>query len=264
MESGERRIGGDGEITLQVDAAAGGRITSLRMRGHELLVPRTDDPLGWGSYPMAPFAGRLRDGQLLFGARRYDFARNMPPHAIHGTVFDRAWEWIGDDTLGIDLGSSWPWPGRAEQRFRVQGNELCMSLEIHAAERSFPASAGFHPWFRRDLGFGLPARLDFRPGFRYACDDGGIPTGALLAPGDGPWDDTFTGLAREPVIEWPGALRLELNSDHAHWVVYDQRPQALCVEPLTAPPNAVNGAAHLVEPYRPLRLEFRLRCAPSG
>jgi hypothetical protein len=31
------------------------------------------------------------------------------------------------------------------------------------------------------------------------------------------------------------------------------------VEPLTAPPNALNGAAHLVSPGNPLRIEMSLR-----
>jgi len=259
MGSEERVLRAGDEIELRVDAAAGARISSLRIRGEELLVTRTADPLAWGSYPMAPFAGRLRDGRFLYGAHRHSLPLNMPPHAIHGTVFTRPWEWIGDNMLETDLGADWPWPGRVEQRFRVEADCIAVSLAIHAADHPFPASAGFHPWFRRQLGRGAPLQLDVAPGYRYACDDTGIPTGELLPPGEGPWDDTFTGFSHNPAIEWPGVLRLELASEHAHWVIYDRPAHAVCVEPLTAPPNALNGAAHLVRPGHPLRLTMTLR-----
>ena len=264
MTTEERLVGGGGEVELRVDAAAGGRISSLKIRGEELLVTRESDPLRWGSYPMAPFAGRLRNGELLFGAHRYQLPRNMPPHAIHGTVFTKPWEWIADDMLEVEFGSEWPWPGRVEQRFRLEDGLIGVSLEVHAAERPFPASAGFHPWFRRQLGRGRALRLDVEPGFRYACDDTGIPTGELVEPEGRPWDDTFTGFKRDPVIEWPGALRIQLSSNHAHWVIYERPEHAVCVEPLTAPPNALNGAAHLVKPGDPLRIEMLLRWTYPG
>ncbi len=259
MSAEERCLLSGGDAELRVDAAEGGRISSLRIRGEELLVSRAADPLAWGCYPMAPFAGRLRNGEFLHGAHRYALPRNMPPHAIHGTVFTRPWEWVGEDALATDLAKDWPWPGRVEQRFRLEPDRLRVTLEIHASERAFPASAGFHPWFRRQLGQGGPVRLDVRPGYRYVCDETGIPTGELTDPGTGPWDDIFTGFEQNPALVWPGALRLELRSDHAHWVIYDRPLHAVCVEPLTAPPNALNGAAHLVSPGNPLRIEMELR-----
>lgn len=264
MSSEERVLAAGDEVELRVDAAAGGRISSLRIRGEELLVPRSVEPLAWGCYPMAPFAGRLRDGRFLFGAHRHQLPLNMPPHAIHGTVFTRPWEWIGDDMLETGLGADWPWPGRVEQRFLVTEDCVSVSLDVHAADHPFPASAGFHPWFRRQLGRGAPLQLDVSPGYRYARDDTGIPNGDLLPPGEGPWDDTFTGFTRNPAIEWPGVLRLEMASNHTHWVIYDRLAHAVCVEPLTAPPNALNGAAHLVSPGRPLRITMTLRWSDPG
>lgn len=258
MSTEERVLGAGSGAEMRVDAAAGGRISSLRICGEELLVSRSADPLAWGSYPMAPFAGRLRDGRFLYGAHRHQLPLNMPPHAIHGTVFTRPWQWIGNDALETELGEDWPWPGRVEQRFRVEPGLITVRMEIHAADHPFPANAGFHPWFRRQLGRGEPLRLEVEPGYRYACDDTGIPTGELVSPGSGPWDDTFTGFTRSPVIVWPGALRLELRSSHAHWVIYERPAHAVCVEPLTAPPNALNGAADLVRPGHPLCVEMQI------
>ena len=32
----------------------------------------------------------------------------MPPHAIHGVVYDRPWEVVGPDAIGIELDERWP------------------------------------------------------------------------------------------------------------------------------------------------------------
>ena len=50
---------GNADCRVRVDSAHGGRIASLRVYGEELLVGAGDDPLAWGSYPLAPWAGRL-------------------------------------------------------------------------------------------------------------------------------------------------------------------------------------------------------------
>ncbi len=53
---------------VTVDLVAGGRLASLTVDGDELLYfgdPGTG-PMGWGCYPMAPFAGRVRYGALGF------------------------------------------------------------------------------------------------------------------------------------------------------------------------------------------------------
>jgi len=42
------------------------------MDGAELLVTAAEDTLGWGLYPMVPFAGRVRDGVLMFRGLQYE------------------------------------------------------------------------------------------------------------------------------------------------------------------------------------------------
>ena len=43
-----------GDVAVAVDSARGGRVASLRVAGHELLVaePEVGDPKLWGCYPM--------------------------------------------------------------------------------------------------------------------------------------------------------------------------------------------------------------------
>ena len=239
-----------GDARLTVSPTQGGRMTSLVVGGQELLVTEGWGPIRWGCYPMAPFAGRIRDGRFTFGGRTVELPRNLPPHAIHGTVFERAWTAVGPDALTIDLGPDWPFPGRVDQRFalRVDGLEVTLTL---TADAPMPISLGWHPWFRRHLTGTAPIPLAASPGIELAFDarrmvvrgPDGLPTGAWTQPGPRPWDDCFTDLASPPRVTWPGVLSLELTSSAPFWVVYDEPVEGICVEPQTAIPDAVNLAA---------------------
>ena len=48
-------------------------------------------------------------------------------------------------------------------------------------------------------------------------------------------------LRRPPVLRWPGFLELTIESECPDWVVYTEPVDAMCVEPQTAPPDALNG-----------------------
>jgi aldose 1-epimerase len=259
-----------GPARVSIDPASGGRISSLRIDGLELLLPRSDDLLRWGSYPMAPWAGRVRNGRFVFDGKQYALPLGMPPHAIHGTTYTRAWQRVDDAgsasgreaTISIDLGPDWPWGGSAVQTFSLQEDHLALRLEVRSGGSPFPASVGWHPWFRREIGRGEAVELDFEPRAMYACDDAGIPTGQLVAPPPGPWDDCFTAVASAPVLRWPGALVLTLESSADHWVVYSQPEHAICVEPMTGPPDVLNSSPAIVTPGTPLvataRFSWRL------
>jgi aldose 1-epimerase len=248
------------DARVVIDAARGGRIAGLEVAGLALLVGPEDDPMRWGSYPMAPFAGRVRRGRFRTAGHEYSLATNLPPHAIHGTTFEGPWRRTGDAELESDLGPGWPFPGRARQRFALDADGLDLELSVHADEESaepFPASIGWHPWFRRRLERGGPAQLVFRAGAMYRRDDEGIPTGERVAPPPGPWDDCFTDLAAPPELTWPGALRLRIESDATCFVVYDEPEHALCVEPQSGPPDALNLEPRIVAPGIPLVLHAR-------
>ena len=79
-----------------------------------------------------------------------------------------------------------------------------------------------------------------------------------------PWDDAFTELAADPVLEWPGQLRLTVSSTCPWWVVYTMPEAALCVEPQSGPPDALNGTPEVVMPGTPLTHVMRWRWTPLG
>jgi aldose 1-epimerase len=253
-------------VEAVVDLQAGGRLSSFVVDGRELLVTEGVGPIAWGSFPMVPYAGRVRNGWFEFRGRRWELPTKLPPHAIHGTVLDRPWRVLDDRTIATELGPAWPFAGRAIQRFELAASRFTSRLELHADE-PMPASLGWHPWFRRHpqpTSTGPPSgpvpgavELELDAGAMFRRDDDGITTRELVVPPPpGPWDDCFTDLRRPPVLRWPGFLELTIESDCPTWVVYTAPTDALCVEPQTAPPDALNTGSTIVEPSRPLIAEM--------
>jgi aldose 1-epimerase len=246
-------------VGVIVDLVAGGRLASLVVDGRELLKTEGDGPITWGSFPMAPFAGRVRDASLTFAGDTHALRPTLPPHAIHGTVLGRRWRVVGEATIATDLGSDWPFAGYVIQRFELGSDHLTCRLELHA-EEPMPASIGWHPYFaRRPDGVAGALELDLDAGAMYVRDAAGIATDMRIEPPPGPWDDCFTDLRRPPVLRWPGFLELTIESDCPDWVVYTAPLDALCVEPQTAPPDAVNTDPTIVLPGRPLIAEMTWR-----
>lgn len=256
-----------GDVGLTLAPGDGGRIASFLIGEDELLVTSRDDPIGWGCYAMAPFAGRIGEGRFTFRGRAYQLERNLPPHAIHGTVLDRGWDVVECDderaVLAIELGPGWPFRGRVVHDVKLGTDRLEARLTLEADE-PMPASIGWHPWFRR-LVSGAPAELRFEADAMYVRGPDGLPTGELRPPRPGPWDDAFTGLRSGPHLDWPGVVGLEMSATTDVWVVYDERPDAICVEPQTAPPDFVALAERSVaepptaEPGRPLTASMTWR-----
>jgi aldose 1-epimerase len=261
----------DANAHCTVSPEDGGRIASLTVDGLALLVERptepTDpphpNPMAWGSYPMTPFAGRVRNGRFAFAGNEYQLALNHSPHAIHGTVFVQPWSVndVGDRyvTMTCPLGDHWPFGGVAHQHIELSANGLVCRLGVTADDLAMPAQVGWHPWFAKPAS----ARLAFAR--MYQRDGSGIPTGALVPPPDGPWDDCFVEPSGplELRYEHDGrSLTVTVDSDCDHWVVYDQPHHATCVEPQSGPPDGFNaldpGACTRLEPHATLERTMRL------
>jgi len=231
----------NGEIFLAIDVDQGARISSLRFREIECVLPFRGETLTWGWYAMAPWAGRIRNGKISDRAgTEFQLPTNLAaPHAIHGFTLTNSWQEIGAGRFAIDFPA--PYHGaRLEQRFELLDNALRWSLEYEAGELEIPAWLGFHPWFPRELDRGGAVEIDFHPGKMLERGPDQIPTGKLIAPTLGPWDDAFTEIRGVPRVFWEDALSIEVESDAPYWVVYNQDPDGVCVEPQSAPPDAAN------------------------
>jgi len=249
----------DGEVVAVVDPTIGGRLTSLTVRGEEVLatVPRdvldehvSGDPArdrDWyrGSFPLVPWAGTLEPGSFEFEGRTY--ALPVGSGNIHGLVAERSWDLVGvptrtSATLAVRIGprfpGGWPFDGLVQQSFHLDRSSLRMHLEVHCLDGRMPVIAGFHPWFRRSLGADRPATVNFSPGRRLIHQAGHhVPTTDL---GPRPWDDLFLDLAGSPSISWPGGPMLTLVSSAPIWVYYERMPEGFCIEPWTGPFNGLD------------------------
>ena len=249
------------DVTLSVHPDAGCRIGQIFVAGQPLLVDVTDvdHAMTWGSFPMAPWAGRIARGRFAFeGAEHqldinhHDGDGSERAHAIHGLVFDRAWvpdvHDVSDTSCTSSRGLNWEFGGLVTQAIELHPDRVEITLTIESSGRAFPAELGWHPWFRK------PDRLEFSPTAMYERDEFGIPTGALVEPTAGPWDDCFANA--EPVVlhySRSVAPSVRVESDCDHWVVYDMPAHSTCVEPQSGPPNAFNLNPHVVDPNTPLR-----------
>jgi aldose 1-epimerase len=242
-----------GDLMVEIDPENGGRISRLVIDGNDLILRGSgaDDPKMWGSYPMVPWAGRVRNAAFEFGGETHRLPVNDEPHSIHGTGFITAWDRIGEASISTGLGSYWPFGGTSVQHFALTPRSLTCVLEVHADDRPMPAMLGWHPWFVK------PDSLDFSAGRMYLRAADYVPDGTSVAVPPGPWDDCFADVRQPLVLHW-GDTALALSSSCDHWVVYDQPGHATCAEPQTGPPDAFNLAPLVVQPGRPLIHTFTL------
>lgn len=243
-----------GDARLSVDPDDGGRWTALEVGDLQLLggadIAGGHPPTLHGCFAMAPFAGRLREGRLPWRGQVHQLPLHAPPHAIHGTAVDGRWHVraSGPDRAVLEhpLASPWPFAGVVRQELHLQPDRLDVRLSLLAGEDQ-PVVLGLHPWFARRLSRGGPVEVAVDPVQQYVRGEAGLPTGELAPPGPGPYDDCFLGVRAAPRLRWPGALQLELVSPVDHWVLFDERDEAVCVEPQTGPPDAVHlGREHVV------------------
>ncbi|HSL73674.1 MAG TPA: hypothetical protein VK853_04375 [Ilumatobacteraceae bacterium] len=251
---------GDVEVVLYPDAGA--RIGQITVGGQPLLIdvpaPPDRHPTGWGSFAMVPWAGRIRQGRFSFRGidhqlpiNHHDGPGPERAHAIHGLTVDRPWNVrvVSDTTRTFAIELDWEFGGIAEQSVSVLEDRVVVTLMVHSTGADFPAEIGWHPWFRRPTG------IEFSPTAMYERDEFGLPTGALVEPTDGPWDDCFLGDG--PVLlhyDRPVAPTVSVGSGCDHWVVYSEPADAICVEPQSGPPDAFNlpDAGHVVDPDSPI------------
>lgn len=266
--------GGD---RVRLDPAAGGRIASLVAGGRERLVaepPRDAGPqlapLQWGSFVMAPWAGRIARGALTFDGEEHRLERNLEGHAIHGVVFDEDWEVGRADrstailTVPLDP-RRWPFGGHVEQRVELAPGALRLAVTVRADDRPMPVWVGWHTCFQRPEGGDVHIGLDADEVLE--TDDETLPTGALApvsgdtdlrgapALGQRRLDHAFASPATPLTIRWPDLhFEMAADPDPACAVVYTPAHE-FCVEPQTGWPDALRLAQAGVEGTGVTRLE---------
>ena len=255
-------------ISITLDLALGGRATSWLVDGCEVLGAGSSVPLENGMYPMAPWAGRVRDNLLRHADGTYPLPPSHGEWALHGTVLTAPCRLLrctstgegAEATTVTDLGPDWPWAGRLTSTWRVNALGVTTVLTLETEGEAFPGVLGWHPWFKRRLGDGPAARWHL-PDPLLAERLEGFRLSGKLTPADlssRVFDDAFFVEGRSASIEWPGHLRIDLVSSHPWFVVFDELPDFICIEPQSGPPNGINNGlvapVTIVAPGQPLEL----------
>lgn len=249
------------DARVELDLDAGGRARSWRVGSGDaaldLIGGRGPGAVEYGMYVMAPWPGRLRGNRVVHDGVAHPLPVTHEGWALHGTVLDAAVDVVEADerdgrayveTLA-PLGLDWPWPGRVRQVWELRPGVLHTLVAVETDGPTFPAEAGWHPWFHRRLGRGEDVVVDLAASGMLERGPDHLPTGRVLdTPPPGPYDDAFVVPSGRGVLTWPGALRLEVDSDVGWYVVFDELPDWVCVEPQTAPPDGLGEATALGRP----------------
>jgi aldose 1-epimerase len=242
--------------TVTIDLEQGGRISSLVLLGRERMIgsPCSDQieaGLAWGSFLMAPFVGRVKNGLVEWRGRTAQLRRNHGDHAIHGTVFDERFavteQSAGHVVIACELDRErWPFGGRVIQRYALADHSLTIEAEI-IADEPMPAELGWHPWFVRDGEMSITVHSDRV----LAIGPDMIPMGSSVAVNEGhdlrsgppldslQLDDVYVSAASPAVLCWPDLeLRIGFSAPIGTFVVYTHE-NAVCVEPQTSWPDAI-------------------------
>jgi aldose 1-epimerase len=150
--------------------------------------------------------------------------------------------------------SGWPFRYRARQTYRLDGEQLHLSMAIDNLEqKAVPAGLGLHPYFQRDAETELTCHTEAV----WLTDAEVISTQRVAVPPD--WnfssprkvdavvlDNCFDGWDGRATVVWPRQqLQLELTASEPfrHAVIYipPGRPY-FCVEPVTHANGKVGGA----------------------
>lgn len=247
-----------GELSAVVDAQCGARVSSLRVNDSEVLVTQGPSALEWGMYPMVPFAGRVRLGQLHFEGSIFQLPINDPPHALHGTVYDSPWQIDSvsetEITLATSTGETWPFASGVRHHISVTDIRLRCELTITADQR-MPVQLGWHPWFA------APEKVEWNFSSMLQRDSDGITTTERIAPSASPVDDCFVEPDSWPRVHSGGRI-WEVASDCPYWVRYDAPNAHVCVEPQSGPPNGLNTVPLILEAGQQFSRWMEIRLLP--
>ena len=209
---------------------------------------------GAGSYPLVPFSNRVGHGSLKWAGTDHPLvvAEGFEPHAIHGVGWLRPWSVLeANEQFALlsfehQADESWPFAFDASQAFRLNGQELELTLSItNQSAVAAPVGLGWHPYFIKRAD----SYVRFEASGRWEMGDDKLPTRRVASPG---LDQACQGLDVDHCFDgWSGALHLTdsvlhttVTSSLRYLVVYTNASRAyVAVEPV----SHVNNALGLLE-----------------
>lgn len=259
---------------IVTEVAAG--LRHLAVDGLELVetFPESSQPPSGMGITLAPWPNRVEDSRWTHEGEtlQLDITEPKTGSALHGLLRFQPYRVVDQDESSISLVArihpqhGWPFTLDIEARYALGDEGLTVTYTARnlSGERA-PVAFGTHPFFRlgatpkAELVVTVPADI------RYAVDERLIPTGTVAVDGDYDLrtgkalgelslDDAFGGLAAQDgrtvsTVAGPDGV-LDLWQEQVYgWIqVYttetfptaDGPELAIAIEPMTAPPNALN------------------------
>jgi aldose 1-epimerase len=257
----------------------GGGIREYSVGERAVLEPYPLEQMCDGAHgmPLIPWPNRLRDGRYSFDGQDYQLALTEPEagNAIHGLLRWRNWAALERSEERVVVGTrlhplqGWPFPLDVSIAYTLTDRGLTVETSVaNIGPRPCPVGCGQHPYLSAGPGWKVDeCRLHLAAATRILSDPTRqLPTGREAIRGTDRdfrfprmletvrLDDAFTDLERDPDgLAWvtlgcPDGHTAELWCDRTYGVIQvytgdtlspPRRRQALAVEPMTCPPNAL-------------------------
>ncbi|MDK8626080.1 aldose 1-epimerase family protein [Corynebacterium appendicis] len=243
-------------------------VRELTVDGHPLLrsFAQGTHPPQAANIILAPWPNRVADAAFTFRGRRHELAATEPArgHAIHGFTVRRIFDIVEHSpdaavlrtVLGPEPG--WPWPIELTVRYALtdSGLEAAMTA-VNLADEPAPCALGVHTYLDAQ---GAPldeCTLHHTIAERQPVNERLIPAGAREPWPHGPipmqstvLDDAGYDPLHRPhlarLVDASGTgVELEATSSLPWTQLFTSPQRHLAVEPMTAPPNALNTGEDL-------------------
>lgn len=254
-------------LSVTVCPEDGARIISLKYKGVELLRQYNSNrrAFQYGCFPMVPFVGRLRNGDICYAGEKHHLYQNKGQNAMHGMAHFDPWFLNESSSTGIrmtlNVGKPWPWQCKVIQTINVIDNVLELSLEILTDKDTFPVDAGWHPWFLKDPDNtgASELKINFNADSMEETGSDELPTGNRFPQKEGPWDDCFNfeKYNASAILSYGNKRTITMTSNCPALVVFDKQPDASCVNPMSGIPNGLNTEPHVISPNLSLTVKSK-------
>lgn len=217
---------------------------------------RQGDPFEMASFPLVPWANRIRGGRFPFDGQEVQLPpnRGSDPHTIHGLGWSRAWSVCERSNAHISLrlrydgDAAWPYAFTATQRYTLDAQGLCITMGVtNDGPTPMPADLGHHPYLPHDRS-GAGTRVRAQVQKIWESDDQVLPRALsashaavqALQQGmclrDFDLDNNFTGFGGQAQVHWPDGSSLRMQSDALlnYFVLYcPKAADIFCIEPVS-------------------------------
>lgn len=266
---------GERAVTAVISRRAAA-LRMLRVDDIDLVEPttRTTDPPGMAGAILAPWPNRVEDASWWLNGHEHRLTVTEPElgHANHGllTSTDYSVHEQNQDTVTLDATiaqpAGYPFDLHLAVSYRLCEDGIATSITVrNLGDEPAPVALGAHPYLRIGDVPTAQLRLSLDADHVWPLDERHVPidrqaqtmTDVLVSqsPRHATYERSAPGRELSHTLTAPDGSRLTLTADAAHrftqlWIADqldsdDGSREAIAIEPMTAPPNALRTGVGL-------------------